>query len=372
MKALLLSLMIQASFSGVLYAEETTPIQTLNLSLDYMSLTPAEIKKRDKLLAPIYDNYQNINLSSVSNALEKTYGLNIYHHMLGKELNLKDKKNVMENAIRYYNGDESLFNNAAPGVVSYKAEMSFILPSNSYYSNSEKFPELKLAFIEGNEDKWQDFANVRSPSILTTSLHEQKIRDVFFRSDIGTRKAVFTSVKNPLFSAPVMSNFLEAMKNLNLKGLDASVVFVTGEIYSSESRKESVQYKVLYPNFSKLAPIPQATIYIAKNATTEEIMEMLSEHAPRIFAYNKLFNANLLPTVAEINDILKKHPNIIAEVEKKVGKVRRENLVNAVQAAFLNVTYGTGILIATPIALGAMAASAVFSPIFIATVIILI
>lgn len=44
---------------------------TLNLDLSHMSLTAAQIRKRDRLLKPIYDNYQNVNLSSVSNALEQ-------------------------------------------------------------------------------------------------------------------------------------------------------------------------------------------------------------------------------------------------------------------------------------------------------------
>jgi hypothetical protein len=372
MKALLMTLMIQATFANFTYAKDVelkTPVAALNLSLEHLSLTPSQIKKRDKSLAPIYDNYQNVNLSSVANALEGAYGLNIYHHMTKKELNLSDKKNVMENAVRYYVGDSSLFNQAAEGIMSYRDSVK-IEKGNSYY-NSGPFPEISAELIEGNKKKWQPVISIYSPSILASKSTQDAITDFVFRSKIGTREAVYSTIKKPLFSRPVMSNFLEAMKVLNLKGLDATIVFTSGDILlmdQYDSKKGTLMYKIIYPTFSKLAPIPQASIFINPKASVEDIVEMLNEHAPKIYAYNKLFNANLLPSVAEINELLKKYPNIIAEVEKKVGRVKRENLVNAVQAAFLNVTYGAGALIATPIAIGAMAASAIFSPIFITTI----
>jgi hypothetical protein len=371
MKPVLFAIAIQMALTSAAFAKDvkmpTAPVEELNLSLDVMALTTKEISKRDKLLKPIYENYETVNLSSVANALESAYGMNIYHHMIEKSLDLKNKKNVMENAVRYFVGSESLFNQAAEGVLAYGNSVN--VKANDNYYGTNDFRPLELKLIEGNPKKWNPTINVNSPSLLTTKAVKSTIQDVLFGSKIGTREALFTSTQNRLFTAPVMSDFLEAMKNLNLKAIDATVTFVNGTVVEGQY---SVPYKVVYPTFSKIAPIPQPVIFISSNATYSDITQLLTEHAPKIYAYNKLFMANLLPSVNEINDILIKYPNIIKEVEKKAGKVSRANMINAVQSAFLNVTYGTGVLLAAPVGLAAMAASSVFSPIFITMIVVVL
>jgi hypothetical protein len=371
MKPVLFAIAFQMALTSATFAKDqnmpTAPVQELNLSLDAMSLTTKEISKRDKLLKPIYENYETVNLSSVANALETAYGMNIYHHMEGKDLDLKNKKNVMENAVRYFVGGESLFNQAAEGVLAYKNSVN-VKKVDNYYSTSE-FNPLSVKLIEGNPKKWNETSTMKSPSLLASYSEKNAIRDAIFNSKVGTREALYTSTQNRLFTAPVMSDFLEAMKNLNLKAIDATVTFVNGSVKEAGYDKP---YKVVYPTFSKIAPIPQPVIFISSNATYSDLTQLLTEHAPKIFAYNKLFMANLLPSVNEINDLLIKYPNIIKEVEMKAGKVSRANMINAVQSAFLNVTYGTGVLLAAPVGLAAMAASAVFSPIFITMIVVVL
>jgi len=368
MKSALIALMLQSALFNVSYAKDSlpsAPVSELNLSLDHMSLTTQEIKKRDELLKPIYDNYESVNLSSVANAIEGAYGVNVYHHMNGKVLDLKNKKNVMENATRFFMGDTtSLFDSAAEGVLEFKGAVP--LAKKDYYGNAV-YTTMSAELIEGNEKKFRKYVDISTPSVLATEVVEKNINDVFFRSKIGERRAVYTTTNARLFTAPVMNDFIEAMKNLNLKALDATVNFLNTDIPNSTKT-----YKVIYPTYSKIAPIPQPVIFISKSASYGDIVEMLTEHAPKIYAYNKLLVKNLLPSVNDINDLLKKYPNLLKEVEKKVGQVKRENLVNAIQSAFLNVTYGTGVLLTAPIALGAMAASAVLSPIFLATVVVLV
>lgn len=370
MKPVLFAIAIQMAVTSTAFAAPvkmpTTPVKELNLSLDAMSLTTSEIKKRDRLLSPIYSNYETVNISSVANAIESAYGMNVYHHMDGKVLDLKNKKNVMENAARYFIGAESLFNQAADGVLGYKNSVN--IKNRGYYNNGD-FNALSVKLIEGNPKKWNAEFNISTPSLLTSVVRTGRIEDVLFRSKIGTREALYTSAQNRLFTAPVMSDFLEAMKSLNIKAIDATVMFVNGSIKEDSLEKP---YKVIYPTFSKIAPVPQPVIYISSNATYSDISQLLNEHAPKIYAYNKLFMKNLLPSVNEINDLLIKYPNILKEVEEKAGKVSRANMINAVQSAFLNVTYGTGVLLAAPIGLAAMAASTAFSPIFVTMIVVVL
>ncbi|MBP9682346.1 MAG: hypothetical protein KBD76_13145 [Bacteriovorax sp.] len=384
MKSLIIAFMLHSSFFHFAHAEgPATQVKELNLSLEYLSLTPSEIKARDALLRPIYDNYENTTISSVANALERAYGMNVYHHFIDKKLDLKDKKSVMENAVRYYLGVDGLFNQASPGVVSDKNALN----KKIYSNDSVEYPKMSLKLITGNKSHWNDSIDTKSPSLLTSKISEENIEDFIFNSKIGTRRALYSTASNRLFTAPTMNDFLEAMRNLNIKGLDATVTFLKGAIFkeplrsyewSDDERRETVKYRVVYPMHSKIAPIPQPTIFVAEDANYQDIVEMLTENAPKIYAYNKLFNKNLLPSLNEINEILNKYPNIYEEVIRARGGVTRDNLINAIQSAFLNVTYGAAVgtatiataVIAAPLSLAAIVVSPILSPIFISTVIV--
>jgi hypothetical protein len=368
------------SFGSMTFAQTTatsvtvtTPATSveLNLGLEHMSLTAAQIRKRDKLLKPIYDNYQNVNLSSVANVIEKAYGSNVFHYMESGTLTLANKKSVMENAVRYYMGIRSLFDQADVNVIPLKGTVQLTNRSSGYYSDSSSANMTTVTgkLIQGNADKFEETTKFRSPSILASKVSGIQ-NDFLGIFDTSVSRALYTTSTSPLFSAPVMSEYLDAMKNLNLRGLDATINFVSDRLAGNKS------YEVVYPHFSRIAPIPQPIIFISKDASYNDLVEMLETHAPRIFAYNRLFNASVLPSVKDINDLLTKYPNIMEEVRKVRGQVSRQNLVNAIQGAFLNLTYGVGAgvvgaaaLLAAPVSIFVVASSPVLGPIFISNVI---
>jgi hypothetical protein len=127
-------------------------------------------------------------------------------------------------------------------------------------------------------------------------------------------------------------------------------------------------YQVVYPSFSRLAPIPQPVIYLNMNASKEEILEMLAEHAPRIYAYNNAFERQVLPQVKDLNALLAKHPNFLADVQKQAGKVSNYNIGQALQQAFLTLSIGAG----ATVTLAAMLASPFYYPILVKTTVLII
>lgn len=348
-------------------AAPATPAVQLDLGLEHMSLTAAQIRKRDKLLKPIYDNYRNVNLSSVANALEKAYGMNIYSYVEGQTPALSDKKGVMANAVLFYMTGTGEFSSAADTVIPFRAGVR-LTKCGDYYGCRNGMVEVTGKKIAGG-DRFGGTTSIYSPSILASSVSEYQ-NDFLGMFNTSVSRAMYTTTQDPLFSAPVMSDFLEAMKNLNLRGLDATVNFTPGDLSTGATQ-------VVYPHFSKIAPIPQPVIFISKNASYQEIEDTLRAHAPRIYAYNKLFNASVLPSVKDINDLLAKYPNILAEVQKVRGNVSRQNLINAIQGAFLNVTYGVGAglvgaaaLLTAPVSIFVVASSPLLAPVFISNIII--
>lgn len=377
MKALCIALVATLSIGA--FAQTSTPTAPaaptvqLNMGLEHMSLTARQIRSRDRLLRPIYDNYQNVNLSSVANALERAYGINVFHYFAQPQLTLGTKKGVMENAVRYYVGMESLFNTADPSVMPFKKAVK-ISGQNDYYG----MPSITAKLVAGNPKKWNPTSDIRSPSILASSIASEQL-DFLGMFDTGTRRALYSTTQAPLFNAPVMSDFLDAMKNLNLRGLDATIVFANGGVGLTDEYggRAYGKYQVVYPHFSRLAPVPQPVIYLSSTATYNDIVEMLETHAPRIFAYNRLFTKNLLPSISDLNALLSRYPNILAEVQRARGHVNRQNLLNAIQSAFLKVTYGVGVgvvgaaaLLSSPVGIMVIAGSPVLSPVFIQNILI--
>ncbi len=332
----------------------------VDLDISYLELTPEEIRKRDKLLKPIYDNYENQNVSSLSNAIEEIFGMNVYHNyhnysFQGKDRSLSNKKDVMENAVRFYSysiDDESDFDQVEKRVLSGKDSVG-IDSSNCVDHTRTK-----------GDKKYFDEEECIYSSYLLDTKYLRKWKRTMIRGYY--KKAVYTTTQNPLFEAPIMDIFVEALNNLSLKALDATVVFTNSDIYKKENIKVhdsyssvkevetcwncpkeeivSEKFKVIYPDYSKLAPIPQPIIYISKHAQYSDIEKMLKEHAPKIFSYNKLFNNLMLPSITDLNRMLSKHPNFIDDVKKSGKVVARDNLINAMKMAMLDMAYGTAIV----------------------------
>ncbi len=365
MKTSLLALSILMS-SGVALAD--TNSTSLDLDLSYLELTAKEIKKRDKLLKPIYDNYEEQNVSSMINAIEKIFGMNVYENYynsqyVGHERNLSDKKGVMENAVRFYTytaNSKSAFDRVESRVLSQK---------NTVVLESTRSSCLNHKLTKGDKDEFSSELCLSSPYLINTQYEKEYERSLFGGY---YKKGIYTTSKNPIFEAPIMNTYIDALNSMKLKALDATVVFTNSDIFEEGTKLDidnrnsaevipkrecdesgwrcqnvapaSKKYKVIYPDYSKLAPIPQPIIYISKNADYADIEELIAEHAHKIYAYNKLFNETLLPSITDLNKVLRKFPNFLEDVKKSGKTVSRENLLNAMKMAMLDVAYGTAIV----------------------------
>jgi hypothetical protein len=196
----------------------------------------------------------------------------------------------------------------------------------------------------------------------------------------STALAVFSTTQNPLFEAPVLRSFSDAMNTVGLRALDATVVFLAVPILVDRTENDTLPYQVIYPQNDKVAPIPRPVVFVSPDATDEDLKAMLTDHAPRIFAYNKLFNEDVLPSVLQLDALLKKFAAEDPIVAKLIEKVGIENARNALHAAHLKMAYAilSGILApaefvgraavgiaGAPLALGAMLSRPVFRKIFI-------
>lgn len=360
--------------------DEQIRVLQRGFSLDHLKLDAKGIKARDRKLAPVYKSYQNHTLASVANALKQTFGINVYHHS-GAKIDFNgnvSKSTVMAAAVRFFmenrettdhwsrdtlNGEyfwQSPLRDTPEAELGYRDEVALV-----------SYPEVLMRFLEGDGKFFKEEYRKRSPYALTSSPDTTTKDGWFFDKK---KHALFTTTNNGIFTVPGMTYFLEAMKELNLKGLDATVVFTTANI---TDENKAAPYRVVYPTFSYVAPIPQPVIFINASASKADAIKLLSEHAAQIYAYNKLFDREVLPKVSDLNDVLSQHPNFLEDVKKQAGDIKGKNIRAAVQHAFLSVAAGTGLalgaVVATPLTLAAMLASPIYYPILVkATVVVLL
>lgn len=357
-----------------------------HMNLDYLKLTPNEIRKRDKKLKPIYDYYQQATLQKVLEQIENTFGSNIYVYNDTAGASLKDKAGTMDSAVTYYTegySGNSAFVHIDPSIIGPRETVSADGPNHLVRTTSDSYLDAT--------------SNVRSAFALeirgACEVHRMWISD-------RNHQAVYSNLGNHLFEMPVMDRFISAMKDLNLKGLDATIVFTAGSsitrgaggassstrytgcdtyrgydapppppappapeyqwvpeqdgkgnvVYDENGQQVMVRIeapapapavtKVVYPMFSHLAPIPQPIVYISKDASESDIAQMLQENAPKIYAYNQLFNKELLPQAEQIADALAKYPAIGAALAKANKTVSAANQRDALYHAFLSVSFG--------------------------------
>lgn len=425
-------------------------------NLDYLKLDARGIKARDKSLAPIYRSYENNRVSNVLKAIQTTFGTNLYHHVKGQEIDfgLNSKVNkpmVMAAAARAFIDTRSCGSQYYDGCQELQSPFRTAAESEVGYLNSVELESGKITTtrIRGKKDTFSETSEYSSLYALLTQ-ESSASKDRMFGLFYTTIEGLYSSTSNNLFTTPGVLHFLEALKESNLKGLDATVVFTnnnmraetklrevcryeristnnytadelrawaksnnidaiedylsavqSGElerkntkfqrytlhswrtnsgIYTTVSTntcemqpyRPDLAYHVVYPTFSRLAPIPQPVIYLNVNAPKAEMTKLIAEHAPRIYAYNKLFDQNVLPAVADLNSVLEEYPGLLEDVERLAGKVDRENFKAAVQQAFLTVAYGAGLTIGVPLTLGAMLLSPLYYPILVKTVVIIL
>jgi hypothetical protein len=353
-----------------------------NFNLDYLKLTPDDIRNRDEALKPIYQFYQEVTVSKVIQKLEDIYGLSIFEYSNLHPLTLKDKKNVMASAIFYFtkvvSGEWSstdIFD--SNGILSQGTPFehidSDILPGKA--SVNLKVSQVHYVKITGGKEFETQFDRPWPFAISTIADANSSEHDWLGLGivDFNTHShALYSSTTIRLFELPVMDRFLSAMKDSNLKALDATIVFGNLE----NQNLESEPYQVIYPEYSALAPIPQPIVYVNTKASKEDLADLLQTQAPQIYAYNQLFMKQILPSADDLDQALKQYPALMASVAQAKKEVDRARLKDALKNAFLYVSYGimTGAVagVAAPVALVAALASPILAPLIISNTIVVI
>ncbi len=372
---LALSLFSQAALAGngardgngsgdptIAYTEEQADQIKQHLNLDYLKLTAAEIKRRDRKLQPIYDYYREATVQKVAQQIENTFGSNVYQYQSTKyglyTPNLSDKASTMDSAVRFYTQQDvenTPFDRIAPSVLSGKGSISI---------NST---DLTLKRVSGDESQFDEFCTFKSyysnekvsPFLLATVKNTRTRGGMIWDSHY---EALYTSLENHIFEVPVLDNFLSAMKDSNLKGLDATLVFAADTVFY---RSRPAPYQAVYPSFSKLAPIPQPMIFISKTATEEDLTKMLQEEAPKVYAYNQLFNQQMLPQAEQMAKALAKYPDVMQALKDAKSSVDQRNAEERLYDGFLTVTFGMLAAGLAPVTLAIMLASPILHPLLI-------
>lgn len=346
----------------------------LKISLDYLKLTPDEIKDRDEKLGPIYDFYRNATAEKLASSIEETFGSQVFRLMaVGDDHNgtsLDDKRGVMDAAVFYYLGysDQNLgFSNVD----------SRVLPRSPlvYARNSDK--EYTARKVSGNDD-FPDLKSEKCTFLLGSWDEKDSQSHEFMWWDWSSEvSAAYSTLSDKAFEMPVIQSYFDAMIGMNLRALDAMVVFVgslneasayvpsgNGGYYTDPKSKA---WSVVYPRFNKLAPIPQPIVFIDSNATQADIEDLLVSQAPQIYAYNKLFNEQLLPTAADMAKLFKSVPALADLARAAAAENKQMKLEEAVNDAYLKVSYAilTGIFTGNVIPLMSIANDPKLGPILV-------
>lgn len=339
-----------------------------HLNLDYLKLTPQQIQQRDKALKPIYDFYQQATAQKVVDQIQTTFGVNIYQYQSTEnglyQPTLEDKVSTMDSAVRFYTGvdaERSPFASMDPTVL----------------------PGAGSVKIRGG------MLNAKLTSDDTSDFHAEENNDATFLletyKEVGWvshwygdshPEAVYSSLPDHLFEVPALDRFLTGLKQSNLKGLDATIVFTAGSVYTPGPTDENgnatsikIPYQVVYPAFSNLAPIPQPLVFISREASTDDVNEMLQQHAQKIYAYNQLFNMQILPQAADLASALAKYPEVSDALKRADATINDDNIQQKLYEGFLDVSFGLVTAGLTAVTLHAMLVSAALRPILIAVII---
>jgi hypothetical protein len=338
-----------------------------HLNLDYLKLTPAEIAKRDQSLKPIYDYYQQATAQKVVEQIQSTFGINIYQYQATTnglyKANLSDKVSTMDSAVRFFTGldaDQSPFSSMDPTV----------LPGAGSITLSQAVLNTKIT--TGDTSNFAPEEN--NPANFLIETYKESVGVDHWYGD-GTAEAVFSSLPDNLFEVPVLDRFLTGLKESNLKGLDAAVVFAAGSVTvagpadaNGNATTVSLPYQVVYPAFSNLAPIPQPIVFISREASADDINGMLQTHAQKIYAYNQLFGMQVLPQANDVATELAKYPDVIASLKAANSAINEDNMKQKVYEGFLDVSFALVTAGLTAVTIHAMLASVVLRPILIAVI----
>lgn len=355
-------------------------------SLTYLQLTPQEVSQREKNLAPLYNDYATTNVAKLAGALEDNYKINVYHHVVGGDWTaeaLNSKAGIMAAAVQYAIRDNQirddegstslyasygfkagfLFDRISPVELGFKGRILLddLMPSDlSFYSGDAKHAGRPLAnspFSITSEVMMNSYVAMSGwdpAKILSLGL----VKHPFGGFDTNSF-TLFTSESLLGVERPAIKRFLFALRDKQIRALDATVVFVnthrlrvvdtdsTGHLFAPMA-----PYAVVYPGFSRVAPIPQPIIFISEDATDADLAQMIDTEAPLIFAYNKLFDMQIMPGEAQFEASLAKVSSQSPLVANLVRQVGSANAREASRRAFLSLAYGVLTTGAAPVQIG--------------------
>ena len=303
------------------YSEEDAKKAKQALNLDYLKMSKKDISKRARKLKPIYNAYKSLTIGKLGRFISSEFGAYVFDADRDTK-SMRNKKDVMYQAVYYYLGwDRSTF---------YGADSSVLTGYSSVDYSSGNVDQKMTTFSFTSECFPDEYRSDQVDFLLHKYDYEDTYWD-YSRHEDGIEKecsATYHSYDTELFKAPSLLNFVEAMDQTKLKAIDATIVFLAGNLYGNNN------FEVIYPSYHRLTPIPQPIIFIDRKASKRDLVEMLKEHAPRIYTYNKMFDQELLPQIDDLNYYLgvygtepnnkKRQAMISAVLDENFGKAREK------------------------------------------------
>lgn len=333
----------------------TTAFAEQKLDLDYLKLTPAGVLKREKEINKSLAKYDELTIGRISSLIEKTFGVNVFHHISDSCPELNNKKAVMYAAVM----------NIVSGDCQFGKYDTRLNPDNARLTTSGSSKvAVELNRISGDNTG----AHYSGNYLLATTVGYQD-------SWIGYKKGTYTTAGMHIGRTPVFLDFLNGMRKTNLKALDTTVVFMNANaVFDRDSVDRygrhltpDISKKVLtiFPESSQLMPVPQPIMFVANDATSEEVQEAIETDASLIFTYNKVVSNSVMPSTKEIAEAVSASPELSAEVEALSRTIGRQAALERTKRAFLKTLFVTGAILGAPIAITA----AVLNPAFVVLIV---
>lgn len=293
------------------------------LSSKHLYLTKKQVKKRRKKLGKIMKNTYKHSVKQVVKKIEDEFGIDFFIDGESSELDSVD--GILNAYTMYYNK-------------SYKRPKSLltadsrVVPDRGIiYTGSANVTVVKIKGSEKGKRRssYESSLLVLKKRDFTKSPNFSVIPGYYFQPFSYKVAQIESSLEAKLFEEPRIVELIDGLMRSKIKALDAKIFLAAGEVskkvkvkcgadsircgYFETERieEERFPYLIVYPKFSVIAPVPAPIIYLSRYATISDITEMIRKEAPRIFAYNKLVDRNLIPRLEEINSILDDNSELV-------------------------------------------------------------
>lgn len=389
------------ALTSMLFCSQLVQAQTSS-DLEHLKLTPQQIAARSAKLNPLLRNLSNLNTLQTITELKSIFGVDVFvrkttdtyqnngyyaYNRLVQDDCPKDHtvEDAMRNAVIYLFTQGCFLNTVASSenplhgmkispVMSIGEDFynETTRNRNPYYENfkSSGFPEVAFMNISETGPEKEKGLLRSSASKSSWSVFDDRVSKGSYTSEglltSRTRSAAIVSstLQRPVVQTPIAARLVEAFRQSGLKALDVTLVVTPNKFtadkydvksnsprYTSDLRFHIEEFNktykatssmVIYPAYSLTSPIPKPIMILGDTLTVSQIKKVIEEHAPKIYAYNKLVEELLLPTSEYITEAMN-HPVITAEVAKmsrKLGReISQENLRQAIMEAYLSTVY---------------------------------